>query len=410
MLLPSHRHYTFILLGALLLAKTSMAQPTDADVRKQLTNSGTKTIKFSKSTGTRQWNSDVGNWEWVRGVEIVRASEFPGIDLVVIGDAVYQNTGPNKYSYWKFRVASNEYLGIPNPTEKEVLDFVGKDWAKFYGFYFQKITKLHSGPTLAAKPGWTWHSPNSVSFKMKLKFDHIISNTEVETVDTLWEVRLYRDDPKAPWKNMLAHRDQEAAATTVVGKQTFTMEQVRDLEKKTLGNTFNEQSAKAAVASLPAVNVPEFSDAEEVVKHLHNVLRNGTGPQFKATMLKLLASSFFIDGSQVQLRADIEKSIDDAIVAAYGNKATYKQMYCQNPVYRVEKWGTDPRKKSVYIGGAIDKMNSYFIVAPVNAGYKDGVPQAKLRIVEWGTSVRQDDDAIAFVNSFSDRKKLCKND
>jgi hypothetical protein len=43
-------------------------------------------------------------------------------------------------------------------------------------------------------------------------------------------------------------------------------------------------------------------------------------------------------------------------------------------------------------------------------GYVDGVPQTELKIIEYGIYVRQDQDAINFVNSFSDRKKICPND
>ncbi|MCA1481358.1 hypothetical protein, partial [Bradyrhizobium sp. NBAIM08] len=96
----------------------AIAQPSEAEIKKQITNTGTKSIKFTKTTGTRQWNRDLGNWEYVRGVEVIRNSDYPGIDLVVAGDVVYQYTGEGGYSYWKFRTLSNQYLGIPNPTAK----------------------------------------------------------------------------------------------------------------------------------------------------------------------------------------------------------------------------------------------------------------------------------------------------
>ncbi len=44
------------------------AQPSDAVIKKDLTTALTIDIKFTKSTGTRQWNSGSGNWEYVRGV------------------------------------------------------------------------------------------------------------------------------------------------------------------------------------------------------------------------------------------------------------------------------------------------------------------------------------------------------
>lgn len=384
------------------------AQPSEADIRKQLTNEGTKSIKFSKTTGTRQWNGDIGNWEYVRGVEVVRKSDYAGIDLVVIGDVVYQYTGVGKYSYWKFRTISNQYSGIPNPSVKEINDFISKDWTKFYGYYYTVITRLLAQPLLADDPGWIWHNPNSVEFRMKLKFDYIISNTTIETLECIWKVRLYRDDPKASWKNMFAQRSEEASNLKVMEKKQYTASQIDDMRKQTLAYTMAEQQAKNDAASLPEIAVPEFSTGEELVKFIHNILRNGDGQQFKAAMMKLMSQGFFLDGSSVQLRPDIEKALQDIITAAYQDKSTYKQMYCQNPSWRIEKWADG--RKSIYIPAAVNNCTSMFIVGMVNMGYKEGVPQTKLRILEFNVNVRHDADAISFINSFSDRKKLCTGD
>jgi hypothetical protein len=253
----------FLLILFAMTAGAVVAQPSDADIKKQITNAGTKSIKITKTTGTRQWNSDIGNWEWVRGVEVVRKSEYPGIDFVVTGDVVYQYTGVGKYSYWKFRTVSNQYYGIPNPTAKEINDFISKDWAKFYGYYYTVITKLWFQPALATEPAWTWHNPNSVEFRMKLKFDHII--------------RL-------------------------------------------------------------------------------------------------------------------------------------KQMYCQHPDYKVERWGNSNTKKTITITGLVNNCNSEFIIDQVNMGYAEGVPQTKLKILSYGIYVRQDPDAINYITSFSDRRKICPKD
>lgn len=392
-----------------VLPVSLLAQPSDAEIKKQITNAGTKEIKFTKSTGTRQWNSDTKNWEWVRGVEVIRNSEYPGIDLVVTGDVVYQYTGVGKYSYWKFRTLDNHYLGIPNPTAKEITGFIGKDWPKFYGYYFTKITKLHGEPVLAANPEWEWHTPNSVSFKMKQSFDFIYSNTEVQTMETIWNVRLYRDNPKDAWKNFMAVKSQDAREEKITGSQKFTPEQVNDLQKKTLAFTYMEDKAKSDAAALPQVSVPEFKNAEDMVKYIHDVLRNGTPEKLRAVLLQLFHPGFFEEGSKLQLQAVQEQTLQQVITAAYKNKATYKQMYCQNPPYRVDKWA-DGNRKTIYITGAVNNCNSSFTIGMVNMGYKEGVAQTALKILEYGVFVRQDADAINFISSFSDRKNLCKQD
>jgi hypothetical protein len=400
-----------LILPLLLLSIYSFAQPSDAQVKKDAVGNGSGVISFkvTKSTGTRQWNSDIGNWEYVRGVEVKRKSEYPGINLIVKGDVVYQYVGVGKYSYWKFRVLSNEYEGIPNPTAKEIQAFLATDWAKFYGYYYQKIIKLHQEPSLADNPSWIWHTPNSVEFKMKLKFDHIISNTEVETLEAIWNVRLYRDDPKAAWKSFMAFMTNNDPEKKIYGVQKYTYEQIRDLEKQTLAFTMAEQQSKEQLAALPKVNLPVFTDPEEMAKYIHNILRNGTPDEFKAVMMQLLGPGFFTEGSTTQLRPGMEDILNRVITDAYKNKATYKQMYCQQPPVRIEKWANG-QGKSVYLSAAITNSTTYFIIGQTNMGYVDGVPQTKLKIGEFGIHVRQDADAINFVNSFSDRRKLCPND
>ena len=391
----------------------AFAQPSEAQVKKDAIGNGSGVIAFklTKSTGTLQWNSSAGNWEYVRGVEVKRKSEYPGINLIVKEDVVYQYMGNGGYSFWKVRVLSNEYEGIPNPTAKEINDFISKEWAKFYGYYYTVITKLWFPPALADNPQWTWHSPNSVEFRMKMKFDHIIRLKGIETLECIWNVRLYRDDPKAPWKNMLALRSEEAADLKVTGMQNYTPQQLADFEKTTLAYTMAEQKAQQDAASLAkAIAVPDFKNVEDMLWFVHNILRNGNPDQFRAVMLQVMAPGFFVDGSQVQLRPEQEQNLNNVITAAYNNKATYKQMYCQYPGYKVEKWGNSTTKKTITITGVVNNCNTQFTIDQVNMGYKEGVPQTKLKILEYGIYLRQDQDAINFINSFSDRKKICPND
>lgn len=386
----------------------AFAQPSEAEIKKQITNAGTKAIKFTKATGTRQWNKDIGNWEYARGVEVTRSTEFPGIDLIVTGDAVYQYTGAGKYSYWKFRVIDNHYLGIPNPTEKEILDFVSKDWAKFYGYYYNVIITLNQGPLLDATPQWIWHSPNSVEFRMKIGFDHIIRGKGIETQEAIWKVRLYRDGPKQAWKDFFAIRSEEAADIKVIGMKPYTNAQLADFEKKTLAYTLAEASARKEAAALAQYNIPDIKKPDDLVNYLHDVLRNGTAEKFRAACIKYFHPGFFVEGSKVQLPPNQEKNMADVITAAYNDKATYKQMYCQNAPIRTEKYADG--RISYYISAVVNNCTTQFIVGPANDGYKEGVMQTSLKIFEYYVYVRQDPDAISYVNSFSDRKNLCKKD
>lgn len=402
-----------IILFSFIVSAAAVAQPSDAKVKSDAVGNGGGVIsfKFTKSTGTRQWNSSAGNWEYVRGVQIKRKSDYPGINMIVDEDVVYQYVGNGGYSFWKVRVLSNSYEGIPNPTAKEINDFISKDREKFYAYYYSTIVKLWYQPMLAENPEWVWHDINSVEFKMKLKFDHIINAKGIETVETIWKVRLYRDAPNAPWKNLFAVRSDEAADSKIIGMKNYTIQQMNDFEKQTLAFTMAEQKGNEDVAKLSAIiNVPEFTNAEEMLTFLHNILRNGNPEKLKAVMLQVLAPGFFVAGSNVQLTPTEERNLDDVITAVYNNKATYKQMYCQVPVYKVEKWGNSNTRYDVNIKAAINNCESRYTVDKVVVGYKEGVPLTKLKILSYGIYVRQDADAILFINSFSSRKKICPND
>lgn len=401
------------LLLSFCLIHASVAQPSDAKVKSDAVGNagGIISFKFTKSTGTRQWNSSAGNWEYVRGVEVKRKSEYPGINLIVKEDVVYQYVGAGGYSFWKVRVLSNEYEGIPNPTAKEINDFISKDWAKFYGYYYTVITKLWHQPMLSDNPQWTWHSPNSVEFRMKMKFDYIIRATGIETLECFWNVRLYRDDPKAPWKNMLALRSEEAGDLKVVGMKNYTVQQMEDFEKQTLEFTMAEQTAQQQVADLSKIiTVPDFANAEEMLRFLHDILRNGNPEKLRAVMLQVLAPGFFVAGSKVQLSPVEEQNFANVITAVYNNKVKYKQLYCQSPVYTVEKWGNSTTRKDITIKSVVDKCNTLFTIDRVNMGYVEGVPVTRLAILSYGIYVRQDQDVINYINSFSDWRKICPND
>jgi hypothetical protein len=137
---------------------SAIGQPSDATVLKDAkgdAGASIKSIKLTKATGTRQWNSSLGNWEYVRGVQAVRTSEYAGIDLIVNEDVVYQYNGNGKYSFLKVRVIDNQYVGLPNPSAKEVQEFISKNWGKFYGnYYYSVITKILHQPVLADTPRW----------------------------------------------------------------------------------------------------------------------------------------------------------------------------------------------------------------------------------------------------------------
>lgn len=394
----------FLLSAFVISLLSGSTQPSDAVIRKDLTTALTIDIKFTKTTGTRQWNSSTGNWEYVRGVHIrLKSKEYPELVVKVVGDAVYQYIGATKYSYQKFRTGYNEWEGIPNPTEAEIEKLISTDWSTFYGFYFNKIVKLNSGPTLNKEKNFTWNNPNLVVFYMKVNADMLGPNFSVETVEQEFEVRLYRDNIKDPLQRFMS--SSGSANTKVLSTQQLTEGKIRELEKKTLAYTLAEEIAKKEIESLPELKVPDFKNGKEMADFFHDILRNGNPEMLKVAMLKTLAPHLMVDGSSTQMSWQGKDMYDKAVKEAYNGDAKYKDQYCKN--YTTTSLTS---KNHIYIQGAINKCITLIGCVPANDGYKEGVQQTKLKLVTLDITVRQDQDAISFINSFSDRKKLCPND
>jgi hypothetical protein len=156
--------------------------------------------------------------------------------------------------------------------------------------------------------------------------------------------------------------------------------------------------------------VPNFKNADEISLFLHDVLRNGNPEKLRAVMLQVLAPGFFVEGSRVQLLPVEEQNFANVVTAVYNNKVKYKQLYCQAPAYTVEKWGNTNTRKDIRINSVVDNCSTTFTVDQVNMGYREGVPVTKLAIISYSIYVRQDQDVINYINSFSDRKKICPGD
>jgi hypothetical protein len=378
------------------------AQPTETDIKKQLTNSNTIEIKFTKSTGTRQWNSGTGNYEYVRGVIMKQKSfEYPEYKVIIGGDAVYQQISGGKYSYWKFRSLYKTFEGIPNPLPADVIKVLEKDWKKFYGYGFNKIIKLHSQPQLSTEPEWIWHTPKSVSFKMNYRVDMITSNIHVETGTIESEVRLYRDDVKGEWESFFVLN----APLKATEKKEYSRAEIIKFEKTTLAYTLNEQQAQKNAASLPKIDVPDFNTPQELADYIHDILLNGNPEQLKAVLMKTLAPEiFFVPGSSAQLTDGAKMNIDECIKRAYQSPLKYKDQYCVN-----YKKGSLTSTQHIYILGNLPKTTTLISMIKAKVGYINGVAQTKWKISNLDITVRQDEDAEQYLNSFADKSKLCNN-
>jgi hypothetical protein len=214
---------------------------------------------------------------------------------------------------------------------------------------------------------------------------------------------LFRDNFKDPLQRFMS--TSGANQTKVLSTQQLTEAKTRELEKQTLAYTLAEETARKEIESLPELKVPDFRTGKEMADFFHDILRNGNPELLKVAMLKTLAPHLMVDGSKTQFSWQGKEMFEKASKEAFGSDMKYKDQYCRN--YTTTSLTS---KSYIYIKAAIDKSITLISSVQANDGYKDGVAQTKLKLLNLDVTVRQDQDAINFINSFSDRKKLCPND
>jgi hypothetical protein len=385
----------------MLTAATAIAgPPSDARIKKDLMAPGILKLRFTGGPGTVAMNTDTLTREYTRRVEITQTTEYPGVKVIVTGDAVYQRVSAEQYRYWKFRVYENRYDGIPNPTIKEIDAVLDTDRAAIFGGLANTIVKVVEPPQLAEPPAWNWHDPKSVSFAMTAKADIVKSNTELETVAITLEIRLYRDDLKGPWKSFMGSTRKREP----LGRTKYTYDEIKNMPR--LAQQAREALAKARAEKLPAITLPEFATAEDLGRYVHKVLREGPRERAEAVLRALIAPRHYAPGSTVRLGSDAEEMLTSSLEFAFRSTGSYAEQYCATP--NIEMRGS---RTTVSIIGAKPELVTQIRVQTAGGKLVDGAEVgARLMIDDVAVRTRDDDKTRAYIASFSDRKKLCPAD
>ncbi|MFY9620834.1 MAG: hypothetical protein WAM70_05720 [Pyrinomonadaceae bacterium] len=183
------------------------AQPTDAELKKQLTHAKTVSVTLGKP-GTREWSSTYKKWVWNRHFTAKLKTDDPDIFVIVKGYASYDFIG-GRTVFWRTFTTSNSYEGIPDPTAADVQALIARFGVeKFLGSYFDRVIGKVESIGLAADPQFEWHTVNSVSFNFTSAYTERTNDVGgKERIARTQRVRLYRDTPKAEWKSLLVTND-----------------------------------------------------------------------------------------------------------------------------------------------------------------------------------------------------------
>lgn len=181
------------------------AQPTDAQIKKDLTGAKTVSITLGKP-GKIEWSSTYKKYVWSRNFVAKLKTEEPDIFVIVTGYIVYDVMG-GKYVKWRTFTTSNNYEGIPNPSESDFQTLITKfGLEKFMGsYYYNRVIGKVESINLSAEPKFEWHTPMSVSFNVTAIYTERINDIGgKEKVARTFNVRLYADKPKGEWNNMIS--------------------------------------------------------------------------------------------------------------------------------------------------------------------------------------------------------------
>jgi hypothetical protein len=194
-----------LLLTGFGIVKEVLAQPTDAQIKKDLTGAKTVSVTLGKP-GKLEWSSTYKKYIWTRSFTAKLKTDDPEIFVIVRGYIAYDVIG-GKYIKWRTFTTSNNYEGIPDPTADDVQTLVRKfGLEQFMGnYYFNRVIGKVESIGLADEPKFEWHTPNSVSFNVVAVYTERINDIGgKERVARTFRIRLYRDNPKAEWKNMIS--------------------------------------------------------------------------------------------------------------------------------------------------------------------------------------------------------------
>ncbi|QQR88009.1 MAG: hypothetical protein IPJ76_07290 [Flavobacteriales bacterium] len=317
-----------LLVAAICLsALAAYAQPTDAQILKDIASPKQLKVELVKGTTKKVWSDAHAQWFWERGATIwlpADVPEFPNAKVVVYGFARYHTGNPPSYREWK--TSLNEYEGIPAPTREEILAHARKYLKDFVGEYrYNRMVDLKS-IAVAADPKTVWHTPLSFSMQFDVVADVIISDVEVATESTRQETRFYREKVSDPWRSFMVTVERDVQHDN---KRSYSPEDIRAME--TIGSREQEAQAQAALAALGDVTIPDFARDVDVFMHTHKLLREGTAAQFEAYLIRMLAPVYFVEGSSTRLTPQGADLVNKAVNNAFKGKSTYAQQYCPDP-------------------------------------------------------------------------------
>lgn len=317
-----------LLLAAIgLFVVTAFAQPTDAQVLKDISWPGVLRKELRPGTIKKVWSSANAQYFWDRACVVWRNAnipEYPAAQIEIGGFARYSYI---TNTYQDFLVTYNTYTGIPGPGKEEVMGMLRANLRGALGEYkFNSIVgDLHylrypeSGVPI-------WDSPTHLTVPVLTAYERKEGPTWTVVYTDSLLVHFYRDAINAPWKDNIISEEKQSIPGQ---RKEYPEWELRRMP--TLGSIAAEKRAQADAAALPAVEVPTFATDREAMQYTVDVLRTGDEQRIRAYLLKVLSAGWFVEGSTTQLSPQAQGWMESIIQVCCKSRMNWGEQYCAHP-------------------------------------------------------------------------------
>lgn len=356
------RHLPILTGLALLITTAAHAQPSDAQIIKDLSGPGIIKVELSPGPTKKEWHSAQGQYMWDRVAYVWRnagVAEYPKATVKITGIARYHYGAST--SFREFKVAENEYFGLPAPGREEMLSMIRERYLQFLGHRAGSMVGDLHYMRIPEGEGVIWHTPLSFTIPVAIEYDSKTSNIHLTTIQEKIDTRFYRDAVSAPWKENIVAVGRER---TEGEQRTFPADDLRAMP--TFRDQLEEQQAQRDLTALGDVTIPEFQRDMDVFLYTHKMLREGNAKQFEAYLMRMLAPSYYVEGSTTRLTQQGADLINKAVAAAFGGKSTYAEQYCPDPGVKHQQ------QDMIEIWNATQDAHTRMHVGRFGGGWKNG--------------------------------------
>jgi hypothetical protein len=184
------------------------------------------------------------------------------------------------------------------------------------GFTFGNATKFK------------WHNFTSVSFDMETTTERFINDIgDAETVQQVYEIRVYRDSETGPWNRLVA--SESANNRTVLSTKRYSASERENL--KSFEMLLQTRLAEAKWASFEPLNMPEMKDNFDVMTFVHNTFMSGDAASIENVLYHMLPSFYFEKPDFKVLTRDGSDLVNRILANTVSNDFIYKNQYCEFP-------------------------------------------------------------------------------